>query len=88
MGGLIGSIGTEEAASQIQGNRVVQPSMSKAQENRPLIVNRKTILQAKQSSTGQGHAMLHTLSTEGQTSVGAKPIEFGEQDTPLLGPHK
>ena len=32
--------------------------------------------------------MLQTLSTEGQTSVGAKPIEFGEQDTPLLGPHK
>ena len=30
--------------------------------------------------------MLHTLSTEGQISADlkAKPIEFGDQDTPLL----
>ena len=35
-------------------------------------------------SGGQGLTLLQTLSTEGQISVGAKPIEFGDQDTPLL----
>ena len=63
----------------------MQPSKPQESVNHQQLVSKRTVLQAKTSSGGQG-VQLQTLSTEGQISADlkAKPIEFSDQDTPLL----